>query len=567
MLRERRSMRVPLCALLLSLPFAALETMAPAVAHAQGQPPSQADDDSTPSGKLLPPTTQTPAVSPAASAVPPAKDTSTTTPPDATSSVTKRLTDAVHSLTTPSEARAPGPAGDDTLAPPSVGHNGQFEFGSYGRVQIASDLRGGTGRQANIVSNGTRIDEDSYAELELRREDSFEDGIKNKVVTTLALFPPFFHFSGDATQNIALRNLYDQATYGPVTMWVGSRMYRGDDIYLLDWWPLDNQNTVGGGIGVNLPPTSFGETSIAAHVGLQRLDNATQFEQIPVVAPFGVGTTNVTVLDRPRMTETLKITQLVRNSKAAHPFADDDDKRGFKFILYGEAQEISAGVYTDTTVGTSNNTQTPYAADSGFLVGGEIAYWTGKRDTFIQVFARYAHGLAAYDPLSEPTAFSQNNTTNGANEALFAVGGNYEVGAFGLLYGAYFRYFTAGDPQPTSIQTYDEGTIDVRPQLFIGEHWGIAIDGSYQARQYAELDPTTNSPLYAAEWRGGIIPYFSPSGRGSYKRPQLRLLYAVTARNEGARALYATQDVFSQRSIEHYLGLGVEWWFNSSSYP
>ncbi len=461
-----------------------------------------------------------------------------------------------------SPTSAAEPATDE--APPPA-HTGQFEFGSYGRVQIASDLRGGTGRAANIVAHGTRIDEDSYAELELRREDTFDAGIKNKVVTTLALFPPFFHFSGNPTQSLGLRNLYDQATYGPLTMWVGSRMYRGDDIYLLDWWPLDNQNTVGGGLGVDLPGTSLGETSVAAHVGMERLDNPAQFEQIPVVAPFGTGTTNVTVLDRPRLTQTLKITQLVRNSKTARPFADD--RRGLKFILYGEVEEMSAGVFTDTTLGTANNTQTPYPSQSGFLAGAEAAYWTGERDTFIQVFARFAHGLAAYDPLSEPTTFAADRTTSGANEILVAIGGNYERGAFGLLYGGYFRYFTDGDPQPTSIQTYDEGTFDVRPQVFLGQHWGVAVDASYQARRYAELDPTTHGLLSASEFRAGVMPYFSPSGRGSYKRPQLRVLYAVTARDAGARALYASQDVFAQRSVEHYFGLGVEWWFNSSSYP
>jgi maltoporin len=64
---------------------------------------------------------------------------------------------------------------------------------------------------------------------------------------------------------------------------------------------------------------------------------------------------------------------------------------------------------------------------------------------------------------------------------------------------------------------------------------------------------------------------FSPSGRGSYRRPQLRIIYALTGRNSAARELYPSQppatDVFSQRSIEHFLGLGAEWWFNSSSYP
>jgi maltoporin len=64
-----------------------------------------------------------------------------------------------------------------------------------------------------------------------------------------------------------------------------------------------------------------------------------------------------------------------------------------------------------------------------------------------------------------------------------------------------------------------------------------------------------------------VIPYFSPAGRGSYKRPQFRLLYAITSRDAGARALYPAEDVFAQRKVEHFIGLGVEWWFNSSSYP
>jgi maltoporin len=424
-------------------------------------------------------------------------------------------------------------------------------------VQVASDGRGGTGRQANVVTHGTRIDEDSYAEIELRREDTFAGDIKSKVVTTLALFPPFFHFSGDMSNAIAVRNLYAQATYGRLTLWGGSRMYRGDDIYLLDWWPLDNQNTVGGGAGVSLPS----DTVVAAHVGLQRLDNSYQYEQIPVVSPYGFGATNVTLLDRPRTIETLKITQFFRNDAKHHYLASDS--AGLKAIVYGELHELPAGVYQDQTT----QQQLPYRADSGFLVGGELAYWTGERDTFVQLFVRHARGLAAYDPLEDPTTYANDKTTSGSSETLLALGGNWEHGMFGLLGGAYLRFFRDGDPAATSMNKFDEGTMVLRPQLFLGDNWGLALEGSFQERRYAVLDPATDQPLTAQEWRGGVIPYFSPAGRGSYKRPQLRLIYAITARNAGARALYPAQDVFAQRQVEHYLGLGVEWWFNSSSYP
>ena len=194
-------------------------------------------------------------------------------------------------------------------------HQGTFEFGSYGRVYAASDLRGGTGRGTNVVAFGPRIvDEGSYAELELRREDRWSEKVKGRVVATLALFPPFFHFNGKPEQAIGVRNLYAQGTYDKLTMWAGSRMYRGDDIYLLNWWPLDNQNTVGGGVGAPVYKSEGYETILQLHAGQQRLDNPYQFQQTPVVAPFGFGTVDVTKLDRPRTIETLKITEFIRPS-------------------------------------------------------------------------------------------------------------------------------------------------------------------------------------------------------------------------------------------------------------
>ncbi len=445
-------------------------------------------------------------------------------------------------------------------AGPSEGH---FEFGSYGRVRVGSDLRGHTGSDANIVAHGDRIDEDSYAELELRREDTFTPHVASKVVATLALFPPFFHFSGDPTQAIAVRNLYAQGTLDDLTLWVGSRMYRGDDIYLLDWWPLDNQNTLGGGAGYRLRWAPGAETVVAAHAGLQRLSSTYQYEQIPAPLPAaltpqqGPTSTNITSLDRPRTIETLKVTHL-----ATRPGHGPD---GLKLVLYAETQELAAGVYTDTTVAPPGQTALP--TDWGWLAGGEVAYFTGRRNTFVQVFVRHAEGIAAYDPLSVPLTFASDRTTRGSSETLAALGANYEQGPFGLLVGAYFRSFRDGSPSPTTSQKYDEGVLAFRPQVYLGDRWGIAFEGAFEARRYALLDPQTDQPLTAVEWRAGVIPYFSPSGRGSYARPQVRLIYALTARNPAARELYPTEDAINQRGIVQFLALGAEWWFNSSSYP
>jgi maltoporin len=478
-------------------------------------------------------------------------------------------------------APAPAAHADDDRAPPpaSVGpsaasggdtahvvqeskapHQGRFEFGSYGRVYAASDLRGGTGRGTNVVAFGPRIvDEGSYAEIELRREDVFGERVKSRIVATLALFPPFFHFTGDMTQAIGVRNLYAQGSYDKLTIWAGSRMYRGDDIYLLNWWPLDNQNTIGGGAGGPVLSSADGsqETIVQAHVGQQRLDNPYQFQEVPVVAPFGFGTVNVTKLDRPRTIQTFKLSHFVR------PNAAVGGVNGFKVILYGELHELSAGVFRDPLT----NTDRGLPSDFGWMLGSQLTYFTGKRDTYASLVLRHARGIAAYDPLAVPITFALDHTVGGASETQVAASGNLETDTFSVLGAGYVRFFRDGSPAETSTQKYDEGAVVARPTLFLGENFGISVEGSYQLRRIAIQSPDGDGPLTASVFKAGVIPYFSRAGRGSFKRPQIRVLYVASFRDSGARALYPSADVFAQRSVEHFAGVGAEWWFNSSSYP
>jgi hypothetical protein len=454
----------------------------------------------------------------------------------------------------PAAPAAPAEPKADEHAPASA-HEGSFEFGSYGRVWAASDLRGGTGRGTNVVAFGPRIvDEGSYAELELRREDKWNEHVKGRVVATLALFPPFFHFDGNAAQAIGVRNLYAQGSYDNVTMWAGSRMYRGDDIYLLNWWPLDNQNTVGGGVGGPIYKSNEYETILQAHAGMQRLDNPYQFQQIPVVAPYGFGTVNVTKLDRPRTIETLKATQFIRPGGGP---------AGFKAILYGELHQLAAGTFKDPLIDAERG----LPSDSGFLVGSQLTYFAGVRDTYASLVLRHARGIAAYDPLAVPITFALDRTVNGASETQIALSGNWESEWVGVTAAGYVRFFRDGSPTPTTTQKYDEGTIVARPSVFLGEYFGLSVEGSYQQRRLAIVGQDGDGPLNASVTKLGLMPYFSPSGRGTFHRPQIRLLYVASFRNSGTRALYAQEDVFSQRATEHFFGIGAEWWFNSSSYP
>src|SRR5688500_17358127 len=155
---------------------------------------------------------------------------------------------------------APAPDPDDqpepeakVQTPASVLRDVGFDFGSYGRVGAGTDLRGSTPRSVNVVAHGPRIVEQTYVELDLYYSANPTEDLYLRIVTTPALTGDLFHYSGDFDVGLALRNLYAEALFSQkYGLWVGSRMYRGDDIYLLDFWPVDDLNMVGGGVSLAL---------------------------------------------------------------------------------------------------------------------------------------------------------------------------------------------------------------------------------------------------------------------------------------------------------------------------
>lgn len=425
-----------------------------------------------------------------------------------------------------------------------------FSFGSYGRVVVSTDLRGHSGREANIVAWGTRIDDQTYTELEVHRDDDHAGGIHTRVVATLAVQGPLFHQSGTFSANIAVRNLFIEArdvlTRG-LALWVGSRMYRGDDIYLLNWWPLDNLNTVGGGARYDIGS----HFTVYGHVGTNRLDSNYQFQRIRVVARDGFGAASVVLLDRPRFIGSLKGTYWLNGRTASS---------GLKASVYGEVHSLPEGVRQNSETGARELLR----ADGGFVLGAQIGAYTGHRDTYVNLFFRYAQGLASYGDLAVPYTLDALQTAQRAQDVRLAFAGNAEHEWFGVMAGGYLRYFRDADPSLFGRNDLWEGTLVVRPTVWIGQHVGISAEGSYQMQAFNMLDSETGRARTASVWRFGLIPFVTPAGRGHFTRPHLRMIYAATFRDDGALRLYAPDDPFARFHVEHYLALSCEWWFNSS---
>lgn len=451
----------------------------------------------------------------------------------------------------PAPLRAPGTL--DGQAPPNYADG--FHFGSYGRVVVAGDGRGRPGQNTDIVAHGSRLDEATYAELELRREDAWESvGAYTRIVATIALAAPMFHYDANFDTKIAVRNLYLEETglgLDGLSVWAGSRMYRGDDIYVLDWWPLDNLNTLGGGAGYRFKTGTF----LKIHSGVNQPQSDFYIQSAARSPPLALpGVASVNILDRQKITNSLKLGHVIGVGETG----------GVKVIAYGETHHMRSGQRE-----VDDNTFEDVPSEFGYVVGGELSLFTGKRSTHLNAWVRYAGGLAAYGDFALPTQPAPDNSTKGARELVVALGGNYEVGPFGIMLGSYFRSFRNASPD-LDYDDLDEGIILLRPQFWFKDIFGLALEGSYQVQQRGSLwnPPGEDAlrPLVGTVGKLGVVPFLAIAGRGSYSRPHLRFIYTVTVRNAGARAMYAADDVMSLRNTDHFIGIGAEWWFGSTSY-
>ncbi|MBC8070822.1 MAG: carbohydrate porin [Deltaproteobacteria bacterium] len=469
---------------------------------------------------------------------------------------------------TPSEGKpaAPSKPAAPTKTPPAEGGAGDsadnrtpdyaegFHFGSYGRVIAGGDHRGRAGRDADIVAFGSRLDESNYAELELRREDYWEQTDSyTRMVATVALGTPMFHYDGQFDAELAVRNLYiEESGLGlkNLKVWAGSRMYRGDDIYLLNFWPLDNLNTLGGGLSYEFIPNLV----LKLHSGVNQPANPFFYQDATRPRPLGqIGASPTRIADRQKSISSIKLSHIF-------PIGETG---GFKPVVYGEMHFTSSAQRERETQQYES-----LPRDQGFVVGTQLGLFSGKRSTHFNLVFRYAGGLAAYGELNAPTRLNEERTSKGAREIVVAASGNYEVGPFGVLLGSYWRSFRNASPG-LDVDDLAEGIVLARPTVWFGKIAGLSLEGSYQAQRRGVLvqgGDGGQEPQFGQLGRVGVIPFLTPAGRGSYARPQLRLIYALTIRDDGARRLYPADDVFALRGVDHFIGFGAEWWFGSTSY-
>ncbi|HLU65409.1 MAG TPA: carbohydrate porin [Kofleriaceae bacterium] len=427
-----------------------------------------------------------------------------------------------------------------------------FAFGSYGRIIIGTDLEGSSPRPVSVVAHGSRVVEPTYLELDLYYRLAARNDIDLTTVTTLAFGDRLFHLTGEFDAAVALRNFYLEAEKrlagGALGLWAGSRMYRGDDIYLLDYWPLDDVNTVGGGAWFRRDRLEVG-----VHGGLNRLLDPFQFQERDVFSPED-GAETIPELDRQRYIASAKGSYRV--------FGPASGGAAIKVKGYAEMQALPSGQRR-----REDDSVEELPSDLGWTLGAQLGAWGfAHGQSHVNLFLRASRGLTAYDELDPPMDVSADKKSYpGASELVLGLSGNLEIPEGGVLIGAYTRRFRDADPSSADLDDGWEYVVDARPRVRVVDALEAALDVSWQVRFPRGLSATELMAADPAVFQIAPMAIYSPFGPGSYARPQFRLVYAAAHLNAAARDhLYPLDDPRRGRTWVHFLGLQAEWWFNST---
>ncbi len=326
-------------------------------------------------------------------------------------------------------------------------------------------------------------------------------------------------------------------------------MYRGDDIYLLDYWPLDNLNTVGAGIY-----KKQGSVRIEAHIGANRILSAYQYQDFSVPGPY-IGAVKVVTLDRQRFISSLKAEYLHFGSTVS-----------WKVKGYGEWHYLPSGTYNALE---NEEDRLLLPADRGLVLGFQAGAW--RDTTFINLFFRYSKGLAAYGEFSTPmgVGFSPDLAPDyTAWNAWDVVGGfsmNLDLGRLGVQAGGYIKWFEDADSESADFDDGVEGVLVVRPYFWIYKGFALGAEFSHQYSDRRGLNPWDDGPAQPRVTKIALIPTWF-SGKSTYSRPAIRVFYEMIHLNEDARRLFPPEDVRYGTAVYHVFGVNAEWWFNSSTY-
>jgi len=440
-------------------------------------------------------------------------------------------------------ASAPRPAAADITSD-------RVEFASYGRMGIAWTPTGQViaGKYMNLGQRraiGGRLEESDYLQPGIRfhlLKPEKEGG------TSVDLFSDFeiFSFNGGIVSDLANGDLDDirimplqfyieakNVLTPGLTLWVGSNLYRKNDIHICDYFYFNSLSGQGvgayyGGLDIAvLTQTGAGDFFThdfnaglppPAEPDIVQRQRAMFIGQYKV--PFGAGTTYVQGLGE------FHVVPKAQDADREAP--DDVDPTDWGAV---------GGVKVHLDLGNDN------FSDAAVRVGNRIANGAESGGSTFNTF-----GLP-----SDDGTYSGALGIAAVEHFLWNVGNITSINGYGVIH--YSRGGTDNDLDvPNDRLDYSFGA---RATTYLSDQLHLITEGTFQARKDEDLDTGTAVKL-------AVAPTIVPSGeRSSWTRPQIRLIYLIGLFNDAAvdQRMSAYPRTVGDEKVAHFVGARTEWWY------
>ncbi|GAB1307796.1 hypothetical protein KH5_04790 [Urechidicola sp. KH5] len=447
--------------------------------------------------------------------------------------------------------------------------NKNVSLGSYGRVGVdwSFENGGSIGRRLNLNNMGSiggRLEEQDYLEI----APAFHWKPKEKDSTNIFAQVRFSMYSNSLTYfgnssttslgglTIAIPEIFVEARKikgKDLSIWVGSRLYRGPDVHIADHFYFNDHS--GQGFGVEYKKTRFATLFVA------------KTDTTSTVPPYfylniKTGTPSAELRQRTVMileqdfeiNEDHRITVLAEYHRMADAGFDEDDP-----VILPEGPEII----------------TNFPKDHGFVLGARhtMNLKKMKPGSFNDFAIRYGTGIAN----GGDGGISQTWATFGApnldelnfkgayswslvDHVLINFSDNYALNGYAIMTTSKGGADTNGLAKTYfGREVYNKKfdlTFGVRNQHFISDSFHILTELHYSQRKDGD-NPNASMTKFS------VAPVLVPTGqRDVWARPQLRFVASAAYYNDYAKeTLYSPYLQFAgEKQWGYYFGVKAEWW-------
>ena len=442
--------------------------------------------------------------------------------------------------------------------------NQRVNVGSYGRVGVDWNFENGgsVGRRLNLNNMGSiggRLEEQDYLEVVPNLDWIPKEGDSTRIYAQLrfSLYSTSQASFGNSTSNslggleFAIPEMYVEARNiknSGVSVWVGARLYRGEDVHIADHFYFNDHS--GQGFGVEFKNTRLAALYVAS---------TDTTSTVPPYFYLNIKTGTPSTALRQRVVVT-----------AEQDFVIDDHNQ---ITALGEFHRMADadGEIENDTIREEFNFPSDYGAVLGVRYNRRIK--TEIPGSFNHFSIRYGSGIAN----GGDGGLSRTWLTYGAPDSLKQnFQGAYSVALVNHFLLNFSKKYTmngyviftnskgAADTNGLAKTFFDrevynrkfDFTVGIRNQHYISDYFHLLTEVHYSQRKDG-VNP------WASMLKFSVAPVYVPTGqRDTWARPHLRFVISAARYNDYAQeSLYSPYlELTGPREWGTYFGVKAEWW-------